>query len=95
MYDNLKVLMSRKNITNEVLARLLGVHRDTIANKLAGESEFTYGQAELILTRANQKELVMDDNGEMHIVSREEASGQLSMFNTYDEYKKAMEDGTY
>lgn len=48
MYDNLKVLMSRKNITNEVLARLLGVHRDTIANKLAGESEFTYGQAELI-----------------------------------------------
>ena len=48
-----------------------------------------------ILTRAKQKELVMDDNGEMHIVSREEASGQLSMFNTYDEYKKAMEDGTY
>ena len=48
VYDNLKVLMSRKNITNEVLARLLGVHRDTIANKLAGESEFTYGQAELI-----------------------------------------------
>ena len=48
-----------------------------------------------ILTRANQKELVMDDNGELHVVSREEASGQLSMFNTYDEYKKAMEDGTY
>ena len=48
MYDDLKVRMSRKNITNEVLARLLGVHRDTIANKLAGESEFTYGQAELI-----------------------------------------------
>ena len=48
MYDNLKMLMSRKDITNEVLARLLGVHRDTITNKLAGESEFTYGQAELI-----------------------------------------------
>jgi hypothetical protein len=31
----------------------------------------------------------------MHIVSREEASGQLSMFDTYDEYKKAMEDGAY
>ena len=48
-----------------------------------------------ILTRANQKELVIDDNGELHVVSREEASGQLSMFNSYDEYKKAMEDGTY
>ena len=48
MYDNLKVLMSRKNITNEVLARLLGVNRDTIANKLGGGSEFTHGQAELI-----------------------------------------------
>ena len=46
-----------------------------------------------ILTRANQKELVMEDNGELHVVSREEASGQLSMFNTYDEYKKAIEEG--
>ena len=48
-----------------------------------------------VITRGHQKELVMDDNGELHIVSRDEASGQLSMFNTYDEYKKAMEDGTY
>lgn len=48
MYDNLKMLMALKNITNQVVARLLGVHPDTIANKLAGESEFTYGQAELI-----------------------------------------------
>jgi len=48
MYDNLKMLMVRKNITNDTLAKLLNVHRDTITNKLAGESEFTYGQAELI-----------------------------------------------
>ena len=39
MYDNLKVLMSRKNITNEVLARLLGVHRDTIAK---GDEKLAY-----------------------------------------------------
>lgn len=48
MYENLKGLMATKGITIEVLARLLAVHRDTIANKLNGESEFTYGQAELI-----------------------------------------------
>ena len=48
MYENLKGLMATKGITIEVLARLLGVHRDTVTNKLNGESEFTYGQAELI-----------------------------------------------
>ena len=48
-----------------------------------------------VITRGHQKELVMDDCGQFFIVSREEASGQLSMFNSYDEYKKAMEDGVY
>lgn len=48
MYENLKMLLRAKGISNEVLARLLNVHRDTVANKLNGESEFTYGQAELI-----------------------------------------------
>lgn len=48
MYENLKLLMAMKNITAEAIARMLGVHRDTITNKLNGESEFTYGQAELI-----------------------------------------------
>ena len=48
MYDNLKILLASKGISNQVLARLLGVHPDTIANKLNGESEFTFGQAEII-----------------------------------------------
>ena len=48
MYENLKMLLKAKGISNEALARLLNVHRDTITNKLNGESEFTYGQAELI-----------------------------------------------
>lgn len=48
MYQNLKALMGAKGITIETVARLLCVHRDTITNKLNGESEFTYGQAELI-----------------------------------------------
>lgn len=48
MYENLKALLAAKGISYETLARLLNVHRDTIANKINGESEFTYGQAELI-----------------------------------------------
>ncbi len=48
MYENLKAQMAVKGITIDALARLLSVHRDTIANKLNGESEFSYGQAELI-----------------------------------------------
>ena len=45
MYANLKMLMALKGITNEDLAQLLGVHRNTIANKLDGESEFSFDQA--------------------------------------------------
>lgn len=48
MYSNLKALMATKGISIDALAKLLGVHRNTVASKLEGESEFTYGQAELI-----------------------------------------------
>ena len=48
MYKNLKQVMAMKGITIDAIASLLGIHRNTVANKLDGESEFTYGQAELI-----------------------------------------------
>lgn len=48
MYSNLKMLMSAKGISIDALANLIGVHRNTAANKLDGDSEFTYAQAELI-----------------------------------------------
>lgn len=35
-------------------------------------------------------ELLVDDNGDFFLVSREEASGQLSMFNTWDEFARAV-----
>lgn len=40
-------------------------------------------------------ELLVDDNGGFFLVSKEEASGQLSMFNTYDEYIDAVKDGKF
>ena len=49
MYDNLKALLAQKGISIEALANLLGVHRNTIQNKLDGESEFTIGQAQQII----------------------------------------------
>ena len=38
-------------------------------------------------------ELLVDDAGFFFLVSKEEASGQLSMFNSYDEYIDAVKDG--
>ena len=48
MYDNLKKLLAYKGISIDTVAKLLNVHRDTVSNKLTGEREFSYGQAELI-----------------------------------------------
>ena len=48
MYQNLKALMGAKGISIDSVANLLGLHRNTVANKLDGESEFTYAQAELL-----------------------------------------------
>lgn len=48
MYTNLKMLMAAKSISIESMAALLGVHRNTIANKLDGDSAFDFDQAMLI-----------------------------------------------
>lgn len=48
MYENLKAEMAKKGISIDALARLLGVHRNTVQNKLSGECEFTIGEAQLI-----------------------------------------------
>jgi len=42
-----------------------------------------------IVSAKSDKELLMDDIGRYYLVSKEEASGQLSMFNSYDEYTEA------
>lgn len=48
MYMNLKMAMAAKDVTIESIAKLLNVHRNTIQNKLDGESEFSFGQATVI-----------------------------------------------
>lgn len=39
-----------------------------------------------VIGRASKKEILIDDDGNMCLVSEEEASGQLSMFNSFDEF---------
>lgn len=48
VYSNLKAEMSRKNISNEDVSRLLGVHRNSVYNKLNCESSFSIEEAILI-----------------------------------------------
>ena len=46
-----------------------------------------------VIGRASKKEILIDDDGNMCLVSEEEASGQLSMFNNWDEFKDATTEG--
>lgn len=48
MYRNLLAAMAQKGVSIEAIAKLLSVHRNTVSNKLNGESEFTFEQATLI-----------------------------------------------
>ncbi len=44
MYRNLIATMSYKGVTNEMIADLLNVHRNTVYNKIH-RGEFTFGEA--------------------------------------------------
>lgn len=48
MYANLIAVMKVKNVQIERLAKVLNRHRNTVANKLSGDSEFTFAEAMLI-----------------------------------------------
>lgn len=42
---NLEKALDAKGISNDVVISLLGIHRNTYANKMSGKSEFTIGEA--------------------------------------------------
>lgn len=48
MFKNLPNVMCAENIGVEDLAKILGVHRNTVANKIDGSSEFTLTEIEKI-----------------------------------------------
>ena len=45
VYINLKAEMSRKSITMETLSKFLGIHRNSVSNKLNGNSSFSIEEA--------------------------------------------------
>lgn len=45
-----------------------------------------------VIGKTSNVELLVDDTGDFFFVSREEASGQLSMFNSWDEFQEAAEE---
>lgn len=46
-----------------------------------------------VLSLGDNKELLVDDTGKFFLVSGEEASGQLSMFNSWDEFEDEVTGG--
>lgn len=47
-YGNLKAEMGRKDITIEEISKLLGIHRNSVANKVNGRSRFTVDEAKVV-----------------------------------------------
>lgn len=47
-YLNLKGEMAKRNVTNEAIANLLGIHRNSVYNKINGESKFSIDEAIVI-----------------------------------------------
>lgn len=54
MFKNLSLAMNSENIGVEELAKILGVHRNTIANKIDGTTEFTLSEIEIIKSIFNK-----------------------------------------
>ena len=47
-YGNLKAEMGRKDIPIEEVSKLLGIHRNSVANKVNGRSRFTVDEAKVV-----------------------------------------------
>ena len=45
MMRNLEVALRQKNISNEAVAKLLNIHRNSLRNKLNGKTDFSISEA--------------------------------------------------
>lgn len=65
MATRVKEALQLKGISNEVVANILGIHRNTLSNKLSGESSFTVEEAfkikRLLLPEYDMDYLFMPD----------------------------------
>lgn len=42
---NLEIALKQKNISNEAVAKLLNIHRNSLRNKLNGKTDFSISEA--------------------------------------------------
>ena len=69
---------TREAMKPEISARIVAAMQQRVDKKVG------------VIGRASNKELLVDDEGNFCLVSPEEASGQLSMFNSWDEFREAV-----
>lgn len=70
---------TREAMKPEISARIVAAMQQRVDKKVG------------VIGRASNKELLVDDEGNFCLVSPEETSGQLSMFNSWDEFKEAVD----
>ena len=69
-YLNLKGEMAKRNVTIESISELLGIHRNSVANKVNGRSRFSVDEAFMI-----QKAFFPDLETDYLFATEEQAAG--------------------
>lgn len=54
MFKNLTNLLRNRHMTNEDLAKILKIHRNTLLSKLNGDTQFTLNEIDIIMTIFNE-----------------------------------------
>ncbi len=54
MFKNLTNLLRNRHMTNEDLAKILKIHRNTLLSKLNGDTQFTLNEIDIIMAIFNE-----------------------------------------
>ena len=77
--DNNAQTGQREALRPDITARIVAAMQQRVDKKVG------------VVGKTSNVELLADDAGDFFFVTKEEASGQLSMFNSYDEFLEAAE----
>ena len=82
----MKITIDKKMTTVDKMQRTREQVKVVMAYKVSTELKSKEEAKGSVVSLGDKKELLVDDSGRFFLVSSEEASGQLSMFNSFDEY---------
>ena len=80
--DNNAPTGTREALRPDINARIVAAMQQRVDKKVG------------VVGKTSNVELLVDDSGDFFFVTKEEASGQLSMFNSWDEFKEAAEENS-